>query len=94
MSKKNKSKAKAAAVQPAMPTIAAARKRSPFIPELGASFTFTPAAFLQEKSAVLPGQQPVPRTVTGTITYINWAHSWFRVTFKVNGVELSQGIKF
>lgn len=94
MSKKNKSKAKAAAVQPAMPTIAAARKRSPFIPELGAPVTFTPAAFLQEKSAVLPGQQPAPRTVTGTITYINWAHSWFRVTYKVNGVELSQGIKF
>lgn len=93
MSKKNKSKSKAA-VQPAMPTIAAARKRSPFIPELGAPCTFTPTVFLQEKSAVLPGQQPVSRTVTGTITYINWAHGWFRVTYKVNGVELSQGIKF
>lgn len=93
MAKKNKSKPKAAA-QPAPAITPAARPRRPFVPVLGAPYTFTPAAFLQEKSAVLPGQQPVPRTVTGTITYINWAHSWFRVAYKVNGVELSQGIKF
>ena len=93
MSKKNKSKSKAAA-QPAPAVTTTKQQRRPFVPVLGAPFTFTPAAFLQEKSAVLPGQQPVPRAVTGTITYINWAHGWFRVTYEVNGVELSQGIKF
>lgn len=93
MSKKNKAKLKAAA-HPEPPVSPVERKRRPFVPALGAPYSFTPAAFLQEKSAVLPGQQPVPRTVTGTITYINWAHRWFRVTYKVNGTELSQGIKF
>lgn len=92
MSKKNKSKPKAAA-QP-VPIITPAKQRRPFVPALGTPYTFTPAAFLQEKSAVLPGQQPVPRSVTGTITYINWTHRWFLVTYKVNGIELSQGIKF
>lgn len=92
MSKKNKSKSKAA--QPAPAVTATKQQCRPFVPVLGAPCTFTPAAFLQERSAVLPGQQPVPRTVTGTITYINWAHGWFRVAYKVNGVELSQGIKF
>lgn len=93
MPKKKKATA-AAAVQPASFDVATAQPQRPFVPVLGAPYTFTPAAFLQEKSAVLPGQQPVPRTVTGTITYINWAHRWFLVTYKVNGIELRQGIKF
>lgn len=65
-----------------------------FVPELGKSYTFTPAAFLQEKSATLPGQKPVPRAVTGEIIYINWAHSYFTVEYEVNGYKLRQGIKF
>ena len=93
MSKKNKAKPKAAD-HPKSPAPQVEQKRRPFVPALGAPYSFTPAAFLQEKSALLPGQQPVPRPVTGTITYINWAHRWFRVTYKVNGTELSQGIKF
>ena len=93
MSKKKKAKA-AAAVQPAPTAVPVVRRRRPFVPELGAPYTFTPAAFLQEKSAMLPGQKPIPRAVTGTIAYINWPHRWFRVTYTVNGVELSQGIKF
>lgn len=64
------------------------------VPVLGAPYRFTPAAFYQERSAVLPGQKPVPREVDGVITYINWAHCWFKVTYKLNGYEMSQGIKF
>lgn len=90
MAKKNKSKP-----QPQTHTAPIAeQKRRPFVPVMGAAYSFTPAAFLQERTATLPGQKPVPREVTGKITYINWAHHWFRVTYKVNGTELSQGIKF
>ena len=63
-------------------------------PHIGAPYRFTPAAFLREKSAMLPGQKPVPREVTGTIIHINQAHRYFTVEYEVNGYKLRQGIKF
>lgn len=65
-----------------------------FVPRLGASYTFTPAAFYQEKSSVTLGRQPLPRTVTGKIVQIHRAHSWFRVEYDLYGYKLSQCIKF
>ena len=84
-----KHKAKAQTLQP----IPEHRHRR-IVPVLGAPYRFTPAAFYQERSAVLPGQKPIPREVTGTITYINWPHSWFLVAYTINGYQMRQAIKF
>lgn len=88
MAKKNKPK------QPQTAQPAPVQEPKPYTPVLGAPYTFVPAAFLTEKSAVMPGGVPVPRAVTGKITYINRAHSYFTVTYQINGYDLRQSIKF
>lgn len=62
--------------------------------KLGAAYSFMPEAFINYQDGPLPGGQAVPRRVTGRITYINHAHRYFRVTYEVNGVTLSESFKF
>ena len=62
--------------------------------KLGAPYHFTPAAFSGEKSAVLPGGRPVPRTVIGEIVFIHPTHRYFVVEYELNGCKLKEAIKF
>lgn len=63
-------------------------------PELGDAYTFTPEAFIGEVKGRLPGQQEIPRRVTGTVTYINEPHRWFRVEYDLHGYHMSECFKF
>lgn len=90
---KKKKPAQRAQVTP-QPISDSAAEHPAFIPRLGAPYTFTPAAFLTETSAVLPGRKPVPREVEGKIIYINHPHCYFTVEYEVNGYKLRQSIKF
>lgn len=65
-----------------------------FVPRLGAAYHFTPAAFLGENAGGFPERSKIPRSVTGRIIYINWAHRYFTVAYEVHGYELKEGIKF
>lgn len=84
-----------------MPLDAARARRNPpsvwDIPDhvrVGKAYRFTPSAFIGERAGELPGQKPIPRTVTGKITYINRAHRYFLVVYQLGGRELSECIKY
>ena len=62
--------------------------------KLGAVIHFVPAAFMGEKSGVLPGKMEIPRRVIGRIVYINEAHSFFTVEYELHGNKLRESIKF
>lgn len=63
--------------------------------QIGAPYSFVPAAFIGEKyNPPGPGQTRVPSRVNGRITYIHWAHRWFQVTYEVFGHTLKECFKF
>ena len=62
--------------------------------ELGQRVHFVPHAFLSEKSGTGLGTHPVPRAVTGVISYINGAHRYYTVTYSVHGMRMLESFKF
>lgn len=62
--------------------------------ELGATIRFVPAAFVTERKGTLPGKLEIPQHVTGSIVYINEAHSYFTVEYELHGNKLRESIKF
>ena len=62
--------------------------------QLGAAYSFVPTAFIDVVAGWPSKHKETPRRVTGRVTYINWAHRFFVVTFDVNGCTLNESFKF
>ena len=57
---------------------------------LGKKATFVPCFKKEKDGNVKEDAEPV----TGRITYVNWAHGWFRVSFHAGRTVLHESFKF